>query len=88
MERLKLEAVGVVMRGEVNHSTVHPETTASIEIRTVTLVGEEPSPLRFTKLDAVIDSDTWGEINYVLRSPTGRVRMAFEFYDDEDESDA
>ncbi len=82
--RLKLEAVGVVTRWDVNHSTARPESTASIELRTLTLVGAEPSPLRSTKLDMVIDADTLGAVRDVLYSPTWRVRMTFEF-DDEGE---
>ncbi len=85
MAGLVLEAVGVVVSGKVHHSSVEPRSTAKIEIQTHTLLGDSGyGPVQTVTLDMSIGATDWAELSEHLRLPKGRVRMRFEFYDEEE----
>lgn len=78
--RLTLEATGVIVISSTNRSSWRDETISTVELRTLTPVGDVPSPLRAVTLKVEVTNGTWGAINDTLGSPKGRVRMRFDFY--------
>ncbi len=84
MAGLVLEAVGVVVQGEVRHSSTDPHVTTKIEIQKLAFAGDSPTPVQKVTLEALIDLAAWGEISDTTRAPRGRVRMRFEFYNEEE----
>ncbi len=84
---LALEATGVMVSAQVSHAEWPDKSAvATVELYTLTPVGDVRLPLRTVTLGMEVSKSTWGAISDTLRSPKGRVRMRFDFYDSEEGS--